>query len=271
MNIFSEILHAIYSFKSYPEFLKNSRLKVYLYGLVLSIFSIMITIVLPMASTFSISGGVQSFITMFVPEFTLTDGTLWVEKPIEFKMYDDYQGGIYVKIDTSIPVVDEVTDVDLLAFDRVVMLDAQKILLKEDGDVYRIALSELELGDWNRDTAFKELFPYIKSGLKTLCVILAVVEVAGFFAGALVIAMLGMLSASALKYKISFGGLYKMAIYTRTLPVLLKMVSAWVPVLLPVYMAANFAISAFYMWKALRVLKNQQMEERAGFDWTGEP
>ena len=53
--------------------------------------------------------------------------------------------------------------------------------------------------------------------------------------------------------EISFGSLYKMAIYTRTAPLLLKMVYMWIPVSIPFFVLINMGISCFYMWKAIEV------------------
>ena len=65
--------------------------------------------------------------------------------------------------------------------------------------------------------------------------------------------VMGKLMASMQNKEISFGSLYKMAIYTRTAPLLLKMVYMWIPVSIPFFVLINMGISCFYMWKAIEV------------------
>lgn len=50
MNIFKEMGLAVYSFKSYKEFLNNRKSKVFLFGVVLMLFYFLLTMVVPFFS-----------------------------------------------------------------------------------------------------------------------------------------------------------------------------------------------------------------------------
>ncbi len=270
MNIFAEMIHAVCDLKSYIKFKKNKPLKVFFYGFILSAVCVLVTTVLPVASVMGFAGGVGNVISNVLPDFTLTDGTLWVKEPVEFKQYDDYQGGIYIKIDTSGAMVEDYTDVDLLVFDRVIMADSRNILFKDSGKVYRVTFAELELGDWTKEEVLDGMLPYIEAVVWGVGIVVAAVEIVSFFIGALVIAVVGSFAASAMKYRIRFGELYKLAVYTRTLPILLKMVSAWMPFIFPFFFVLNFGLSILYIWKVLILLKSQDRKPDQPV-WTGEP
>ena len=44
MNIFVELVHSVYDFKSYPGYLKNKGGKVFLYGLLLSTLFFLVSV-----------------------------------------------------------------------------------------------------------------------------------------------------------------------------------------------------------------------------------
>ena len=270
MSIFAEMIHAVYDFKSYIKFKENRPWKVFFYGLILSAVCVLVTTVLPVASVMGFAGNAGEVIGDVLPDFSLSDGTLWVKEPVEFKQYDEYQGGVYLKIDTSGTMVEDYTDVDLLAFDWVFMADSRNVLVKENGDVYRAAFAEIGLGDWTKEEVVNGLLPYIEKAVWGIGILVAVVEIASFFAGALIVAMLGSFAASVMRYRIRFGELYKLAVYTRTLPILLKMISVWIPFVLPFFFVLNFGLSIFYMWKVLILLKSQEQKPEQPV-WTGEP
>lgn len=264
------MIHAVYDFKSYVRFKENRPWKVFFYGLILSTVCVLVTTVLPVVSMFGFTGGVGAVIGDVLPDFSLSDGTLWVKEPVELKQYDDYQGGIYLKIDTSGTMVEDYTDVDLLAFDRVFMADSRNILVKESGEVFRVTFAELGIGDWTKAEVLDGLLPYIETAVWGIGIMVAVVEIVGFFAGALIVAMVGSFAASAMRYRIGFGELYKLAIYTRTLPIFLKMVSVWLPFILPFFFVLNFGLSILYIWKVLILLKSQDKKPDQTV-WTGKP
>ena len=94
MNIFKEMGLAVYSFKSYKEFLNNRKSKVFLFGVVLMLFYFLLTMVVPF---FQMNGlGLSSAIQEVVPDFELKDGVLWVDDVIEL---DD--GDTCIWIDTN--------------------------------------------------------------------------------------------------------------------------------------------------------------------------
>lgn len=270
MNIFAELIHSVYDFQGYAAFLENRKLKTFLYGLLLGILYVLIAVVGPLAAVMVPAGGMERLMEDVVPDFALEDGHLWMEEPIEYSQYAGYQGGIYVKIDTGNPITDEITDVDLLVFDKAVVMDADNAIIKTEGEVLRTSFADLDFGNWTREEVLTELLPLIKMIMWMVVAILILFCVIGFFLGALFTAGIGAIIGSIMKYSLSFGDLYKLAVHARTVPLLIMIVLAWLPLYVPFPFLVNFGISAVYLWRVILCMKRAQQEKRRDTYWTGE-
>lgn len=253
MNIFAELIHSIYDFKSYKGFQENSWPKTLLYGVLLGTIVIFVTLFLPLLMLLVPAGGMEGLAREYVPEFVLEGDEFWIEEPVEYTQYSPGQGNILVKADSDRPITEEMTRVDLLAYDQALVIDAHHVLLKLQGQVRTFTYSEIGIGDWTKERLIKEAMPYIKVIFWGVDLILWWVLLLAFFGGALMIAWIGKLMVSMQGKEISFGSLYKIAIYTRTAPLLLKMIYMWIPVTIPFFVLINMGISCFYMWKAIEV------------------
>lgn len=251
MNLFAEMFRSVFDIRAYAEFLKNGKRRTFLYGFLVSLLLVIFSWVLPAAMLVMPFGGIENLLESALPEFTLEDGKLWVEEPIENSMYDIIQGGVYVKIDTEHAVVDEISDIDLVAFEKAVVMDADDLLVKSNGEIIRASFADLVPGNWNREKLLEELVPFLQILVAATLAVLIVISVLGFFLGALVISVFGAMISSWLRYPLGFGELFKMAVHARTLPVLLEMLVVWSPVPLSVPLLLNFGISVFIMWKAV--------------------
>ncbi len=67
---------------------------------------------------------------------------------------------------------------------------------------------------------------------------------------------------------LKFGELYKLAIYARTPALLVETVYAWIPLVISYFYVISYGVSALYMWKALKLIKEESLEPpKTG--WTG--
>ena len=57
MNIFKEMALSIYSYKTYKEFLKNKKSKVFLFGIVLMLIYFAVTMLIPFAGFHRLAAG----------------------------------------------------------------------------------------------------------------------------------------------------------------------------------------------------------------------
>ncbi len=260
MNIFAELLHSVYDFKSYTGFRKNGTGKVLLYGLLLSAIYFVISFVLPVMVTIVGFGGFSNLAKETIPDFRLEDGRLWVEKTYDIQEYDTYQGGIYLKVDTSRSITEEITDVDLLPFDRVLIMDAEHMIVKNEGSaVIRISYDDLDFGNMTRDEFLKEIGAFLPIFLWIMMVVVVCVSLLGFFGGALVIAVIGSIMSAVMGCGLKFGEIYKLAIYSRTPAFLVDSVYSWLPFTIGYFYVINYGISVFYLWKAFRYIREEEM------------
>lgn len=96
MNIFKEMVLSVYSFKSYREFLKNKKAKVFCYGIVFMMIYFFLTMILPFAESQLKYGGIRGNFEENIPDFELKDDRLWVESVVELE-----SAAAYVYIDTD--------------------------------------------------------------------------------------------------------------------------------------------------------------------------
>ena len=269
MNIFAELIHAVYDFKSYPVFRRNKGGKAFLYGLLLSVFYLLLSMLLPMLVTLVSFGGFGNVVRQSIPDFRLEDGRLWVDGTYDVQEYDTNYGGIYIKVDTERPITEEITDVDLLAFDRVLVMDDEHMIVKaEEGQSLRIAYTDLDLGDWSRDEMMQTFLPLLPAFLWFLFVVLVCAGRLGFYGSALVVAVIGSIMSAVMGCGLKFGELYKLAIYARTPALLVETVYAWIPLVISYFYVISYGVSALYMWKALKLIKEESLEPpKTG--WTG--
>ncbi len=264
MNIFAEMAHSIYDFGSYNGFRRNGSGKTFLYGLVVDMIYIL-AVFLPMIFSLTTGGGLRNVLASNLPEFTLSGGRLTVEEPAKFTTVNTY-----LWMDTSRPITEEVTESDLLAFDSAIVMDAEHMLVKSEGQVLRLTYAELEeklgIEGLNKRTLLDELVPIIYAVLVILAVVFFVGMQLLFFFGALLVAVIGGMLPPGRRIGLSFGELYKLALHARTAPLLLKAVYNFLPFSIPFFFVINFGLSLFYMWKAFQ---NIELDQQGNQGWQG--
>ncbi len=250
MNIFKEMGLSIYSFKSYGEFLKNKKGKVFGFGVMLMVIYFLITMGVPVIRFFG--GETISYkIEKTVPDFELSNGELWVDGVYIY----DYRG-TYIEVDTdSRSVLRSAYDMQdfLDNYTQVIMMDSEKVIVKDKGQVHEAFFSEMDFELSRRDLLL--LVPYAYIFLAVFMVIAFVWMTAWFFAGVLVIALISMIVASCMKVKISFGKLYILGIYSRTLPLIIKAAVSILPFGIPFFYVINIGLSVLIIGLALQSIK----------------
>ena len=261
MNVFKELILSLYDFKSYKEFIKNKRRKVFLAGVVLMVLYFSLTMIVPFLKFQFKTGGFVKIIEDYVPDFKLSGGTLWVEKPVEYEKDGTY---IYINTspDTSFYDADEIGEY-LTDYYQVVLMDSEKVIVKNKGEITERYFSDFDM-DFSRD----ELQQWVPSAylIVTAFMILAFLFMTSlFFFGVLVVALIGMIAASCMKYRLTFGQLYQMGVYARTLPLLLKAIVSFLPFSIPMFGIINFGLSVLYIILAIQKMKESDLEKPIEF------
>ena len=259
MNIFKEMGLSIFSYKSYKEFLNNKKSKVFGFGVVLMIIYFTITMIAPFVKVLVADGGLGTQLDELIPDFELKDGYLWIDDVIE---YDD--GDMYVYIDTDPEYyfygADEMREY-LYDYSQAILMDSEKIIVKNDGQVQELYYSDLG-EDFTKDDLMA-IVPTIYVCI-VIFMILAFIWMTGlFFFGVLFVGLMGMIVASCMKRQLTFGQLYLLGVYSRTLPLLIKAILSLFSLNLNVLI--NFGISLVIMILAIKKMGETQLQQPLEF------
>lgn len=256
MNVFKELVLSVYDFKSYKKFLDNKGAKTFLAGVILMVFYFILTIVVPFAQFQVSTGGLAKLAEDYIPDFKLSGGTLWVEEPFELE-----NDGMYISVDTSPDTVfygaDEIGEY-ISEYYQVILADSEKFIIKDKGQIQEMYFSDLGM-----DFSKQQLLAFIPSAYAILAGVLVLIFIfmtGLFFFGVLFVALLGMIAASCMKYQLTFGQLYKLGIYSRTLPILIKSLVSFLPFSIPMFAIVNFGLSVLYIVFAIRGMKEQELQ-----------
>lgn len=256
MNVFKEMALSVYSYGSYSQFLKNKKGKVFGFGVLLLTIYFVLTMILPgVVGTGSIFR-LADIIDESVPDFSLENGMLWMDDVIE---YDAVTAYVYIDANSFLDIEDE----DEIApyfrgYRSVIIADFEKMLIKNDGIWQVLYYSDLGL-EFDKDDLI-ELVPWIYA-IYIVSMVFAYFWMAGlFFFGVLFVALIGMIIASSMNYRLTFGQLYLMGIYSRTFPLLVKALVSYLPFGIPFFWVLNFGLSALIIGLAIMNMKKQTPE-----------
>lgn len=257
MNVFMELIHSVYDYKYYPNYLKNKKGKIFGAGVLLVTFYFLIASVCPMLLGQLRSGGFVKQIQENVPDFRLEDGILEVDETIEL---DD--GDILVYIDTDPYYVfydaDEMKS-ELSEYRQAILMDSEKIIMKNNGEIQQMYFSDLGF-DIERDDLLK-FVPYIYLFLLLVLVFVYIWDVAIFFFGVLFVALIGMGIASGMKKDLTFGQIYILGVYSRTLSLIIKALVSLLPFSIPMFWLLNFGISVVILVVAMHYLPDKPVSQ----------
>lgn len=264
MNVFKEMVHSIYDFEAYKGFLENKKFKIFCFGVLVFTLYFAAVILIPLARVYVSPTGIKTGLEKWIPEFELKDGALWVERPVELDF-----GTTYVYVDTD-TVLSDAYDMrqNLRGYSSAILMDSQKMIVKSDGEVEQIYYAELTTDFWTRETLLEyliQLVPYLYIIIGVVTVVIYLLMAGAFFFGAIILALLGMIVASCMKYQLTFGQLYILAIYSKTLPLVIKAVISFFPFGIPFFWLISLGISLFYMSRAIDRLRQQQLKNPLEF------
>ena len=160
-----------------------------------------LTMIIPFIRFQIQTGGFTKIIEDNIPDFELNDGTLWVEHPIE---YDN--DGTYIYIDTDPDFffydADEIGD-SISDYYQVVLMDSEKVIVKNKGEIMGRYFTDFDM-NFSRK-ALQKWVPSAYLIVAVFMVLAFLLMTALFFFGVLIVALIGMIVASCMKYHLTFG------------------------------------------------------------------
>lgn len=262
MNIFKEMVLSIYSYESYKEFLKNKKSKVFGFGVMLMLIYFLITTGIPFAKFQIETGGIASILERNVPDFELNDGKLWMKEQFEYEDSDTY---ICVNTKSDYVFYDSYDlESHFYGYSQAILIDSEKMIVKINGQINGFYFSDVDF-DFSKEELVGWV-PYIYAIIGATMLFAFIWMTAFFFFGVLLVALLGMIVASCMNYpQLTFGRLYLLGIYSRTLPLMIKAALSFLPIKLPSIFTfiINFGLSLFIIGCAIQKMKRQPDSEKS--------
>lgn len=216
MKILNDFTIAIASPRKYRELLNNSMGRVALYTIIIILISGLSLI--PSSKTLTKILG--EYYHTNIPEFTFENQTLKSEDDFDLEL-----AGTKFVIDTA----RQLTTDDFNDAYGGFLFDGDSMLIKNGVIVEDIKYSDITDGE-NITFTKESLYEYshiAKGFIALTAVAVWLFSIPGFFVGALFIAAIAVLLMSfmpSLGMKLSFGKVYKLALYSRALPIILKVI-----------------------------------------------
>ena len=259
-----DFLISLTSYRRYPELLKNSRRRVIAFGALLVFIFWLMTAAFPYAVFQARTGGIAAVIQQYVPEFTLRDGKLDVPGGYQFK-----SGTLYVNVNTDPGVILDPSDREIRTrmamSDAVVLADSEKLIYGAGAaGTFASSGPRVQYFSTFGDISFTKAdligaAPQLESMYRFFAGMLYFVHLAMFFTGCAVIAGFGQIFAGFASTRLSYGDIYRLTVYTRSAPLLLKGVLALmglVPAELP---ALSLLYSLFVLSRAFRYISMENV------------
>lgn len=254
MNVFCELVHSIYDCKSYETFFKDRKRKTFLFGFLLVVIYFLLTMIVPFVRFQMSTGGIVKIVDEVVPDFAIADGRLDVEEQFEFA-----EGDTYFFADTKDEAMtEEMILENLRRYGTVLIADSENLIVKSNGQVQTLQIADLDI-EITKSEIITMFRPFVNLAIGIILVIVFLFMQATFFFGVIFVALFGMIVASCMQTKLTFGELYKLGIYTRTTPLLIKALLSFLPFGLPFFWIISLGISLGYLAGAMRSMNTQDL------------
>lgn len=207
---------AMFSSKEYDKLLKEKTSKLVWFLILFILLLTVIRYVIPYSAMIAGMGGVKGIVMKEIPDFSLEEGKLTINKRIE---KDDEVGGIYVLVDTDVECFQE-KDVpaDVL---EAVLISQSNILVFNEYSIYSGKSQEMLFSDW-KDTTLNnqqlaDMAPFIYFMIGMFVVVLYFAELIKYLLSGVFFALFMTLYANALMHPADFGKSYKVAMYAQVI------------------------------------------------------
>ena len=252
-----DIWYAITSPEKYRDFMNQKKGTLYLYVLVLTFLSGIVTMGIP-AVQFLTAGGFRTVIEEGIPDFTASsENGFWIEEPLEIDEYN-----FLIKANSDI-VNEDITDLNgqYGSYEYVIMVDKEQVYVKAPGRG-EIATRFDEMLDFSfsKDTIV-EYIPMMYLIAVCAFILLVLTDFGYYLITAFVVSWGAGVVASFMKLRLGNKRLFKMAVYASTFSYILSVVVTVVGKSIPNFTFFSLLISTGYMFFALKEYKESGIEE----------
>lgn len=249
INIFKRFFYSITSFDKYRLFLRQNTGKAVVYLLLLSIL-VSLAILIPSSILYNkIMGDFISNFDSQVPDFTFSGGRLQVygEMPIVID-----NGAYPIVIDTSADAEERI----LKEYDIIMLITSDKIIQKNYVDKAVTNLSAFQGMTLTRDD-IAEILPIMQPLGKVIFVLIGIAFVCGKFLSAFIVSLIGLIINSTAKTNLSYRNIFKISVYSMTMPLIICTILDLLPVRIPFMWFIFYAIATVYVYGAINCIKKE--------------
>ncbi len=217
-------ISAMFVPKDYGKLLKVSTGKVILYVLVITFFVTLIQYAIPGLGSIAGLGGMKKIIMNELPEFSFEDGQFFYEEKIEQK---DEVSGIYMILDTS---VEEFKKSDIPKnMSQAVMVSKSNMLVYNSlygvGGMIDIQNFSDFKGVSISNKTVAEHSGIIYFGLLLLFIVMYIVSIIEYLMTAFLFTLFTYMFVKLLTKNLTFGMMYKVAIFAKTIGIIVESVT----------------------------------------------
>ncbi len=261
MNVFKEMAYSVAKPSAYPHFLKNKGGRIFGYGMLLMFFYFLLSVVIPVSVLHVQTGGFVHVIRDEIPDFELSHFGFWAEHPYSFE-----NSSTCIRLDSDQIFREE--EIYRLArhYNKLIVIDQEKLIVKNNGQVQTLYFYMLDYDAYISKQDILFIIPMIYLVLFLFGLFYFVWITALFFLGVLLVSLPGLIINAVLKTDLTFGQIFKLALYGRTLPLLfkgvvLRMLDMVVfNVTIPFFWVINFGVTLLYMFLAMKRVQEQRVE-----------
>lgn len=258
-GFFTKIYYSIAGFEKYRCFLRQSIGRAIAYLILLSLIASLLVFIPQQIEFNKMVDHLTKNFDSIVPDFTFSEGKLTVNARMPIVIDN---GSMSVVIDTS----DKAEDI-LVFYDRVILITSNKIIQKYYTNRNEISLSTLSYLNMTREDIERSL-PYMKYMGALMYLLYIMAFIFGRFIMALLVSFIGLAINSMKQTGLSYRSIFKLSVYSITLPTLLIAVISFIPFQIPFLGLFYYVIASVYMYGAINIIKKGLDGFNTGNTWS---
>ena len=269
-----DFFNSFWNVQAYPVFLARKKRQVIGFVLMLTLIFWGLTLLIPCGGFYLKSGGLRNYIQHTIPNFELSGGKLHLDAPFHLE-----NATVYIDINTEeghhLAFDSQDVKTRLALSDIVLLADADHMLYQTTArsGFQKMERKELAFSDLGDETFVRadilKAVPIIRTMIILILVLAYWILLAGFLIWALVVAGFGLLLARFLHVPMRYGKIYRLSIYTQSLPMLIGALIQTFGFILPEFTAVSLLYSLLILAKVFRFMRdsgNDRVGVRRGFD-----
>ncbi|MGE5613791.1 MAG: DUF1189 domain-containing protein [Bacillota bacterium] len=249
LGFFSRFFYSIASFEKYRLFLRQSTGKAMVYLLLVSLFFSLVVYIPGMIEYNNMIDDLAGNFNTIVPDFKLENGRLEVEGEMPVILSD---GNYAIIIDTSPNADERVLD----EYDTAMLITSDRIIQKNFVDKTTIDLDVFEGLVITRDSV-RRVLPV----MKPLGIITFIFAMLFFiclkYINALIISLIGVIINAYKHTGLSYRSIFKLSVYSMTLPLLVFTILDLAPVNIPLKWIPYYLTAAIYLYCVINNIKKE--------------